>query len=142
MSVVHDRRGYAAGCRCEVCRAANRDYTRAYRAKRRGLTVVETDTNLSVSNDTAGEDVFTPGRVEAAVAREISGLSAAVKREGLVESALTLARILDDRRLATTAPSAQRRLSDTLDKLWRLSAPSKGKLASVAALSERGRRGK
>lgn len=78
-----------------------------------------------------------PGRVEAAVLREVGGLSAAVKREGLVESVLSMARVLDNPLCVTTHPSAARQLSLGLDKLHAASLPAKGRLASVAAMSAR-----
>jgi hypothetical protein len=77
------------------------------------------------------------GRVEAAVMSEISQLSARGKHVGLVENALAMARILDDRRLVTTHPSASRQLSQSLDKLWALSIGRRGKLEQVATMSAR-----
>ncbi len=74
------------------------------------------------------------GRVEAAVGEEISQLSARSRHVGLVENALAMARILDDRRLVTTHPSASRQLQATLNKLWSLSVGRGSKLASVASM--------
>jgi hypothetical protein len=81
-----------------------------------------------------------PGRVETQVAAEIKLLTPKVRSSyiGLIESALAMARIIDNPNLSTTHPSAQRQLMVALDKLHDQSVGKQGKLASVAAMSERG----
>jgi hypothetical protein len=78
-----------------------------------------------------------PGRVEMAVAREIKSLSASPKHPGLIESILSMAKILDNREAVTTHPSAHRQLAMGLEKLWGESVGRKGTLADVAAMSNR-----
>jgi hypothetical protein len=76
--------------------------------------------------------------VELAVVAEVEMIGDAVERRpALVASAIAMGRVLDDWRLVTTWPSAQRRLQAALDELHAASAPNTGKLATVAALSAR-----
>ncbi len=63
--------------------------------------------------------------------------SGAATRPALVEAALTMAHGLDDRRLATSWPSLARQHMQALAALHAASAPRKGKLATVATLSDR-----
>jgi hypothetical protein len=37
----HDRARYTAGCRCDACRAANRDYVRAWRRTAAGRACLD-----------------------------------------------------------------------------------------------------
>jgi hypothetical protein len=130
--MVHDRAAYQRGCRCEVCVEANRAYMRARRAKSRGLEVVP--------DLPAVDPQVTPpdGRVTAGVKEEIAMLGDVAERwPGLVESAVAMAAILDDPRLATTQPSAQRRLQAVLDQLHDRAPARNGHLRIVADMSQR-----
>jgi len=77
------------------------------------------------------------GPVEQGVLDVVSTLSGAVSRPEMVAQARALARTLDDRRLATTHPSANRQLTDVMERLRRSSEPRQGRLARVQAMSER-----
>jgi hypothetical protein len=128
----HGRVGYKNGCRCDTCRRAERDYRRAHRAKSRGLEVVPDVPGVD-PQATSGS-----GRVTAAVREEIAMIGNVAERHpGLVESAVAMAAILDDPRLATTQPSAQRRLMAALDQLHKLGGARRGNLSVVANMSKR-----
>jgi hypothetical protein len=154
------RARWASKCRCDDCNAANARYVRERRNLARGIasespssshatgaSVTALPSRLAsvaaASQRTAAPPAETvaPGRVEAAVSAEIGQLSARVKHVGLVENALAMARILDDRRLVTTHPSASRQLTASLSKLWSLSVGRSGKLETVAAMAAGARTG-
>ena len=119
---------HAPGCDCERCadrRDRNAARMRRNRARARGL------------DPTAPTVVPLAGRVELAVRAEIDAISGADSRPALAASAIAMGRILDDWRLTTTWPSAQRRLMAALDALHKASAPGAGRLATVARLSDR-----
>jgi cobalamin biosynthesis protein CbiG len=82
------------------------------------------------------------GAVVAAVKTELATLSATERRPGLAASAIRMAEIVDSKPLATTAPSAQRRLQAALTELRGASVEVGGKLAEVAAMTQRPRRKK
>jgi hypothetical protein len=145
---VHDLERYRNGCRCDVCRAANRDYMRAYRASRRGLTAPAPlrddglEAPATVLMQPAVVDAVRPGAVEQGVIdRCMTGdlVSSALRMPDLAASCRALARILDDPRQVTTQPSAHRQLMAGIGKLEEASMLyRRGRLASVAALSRRG----
>jgi hypothetical protein len=108
-------------------RRQRRDYMRRYRQQQRGLD----------PESLGSRDESQPGRVEAAVTEEIGMLSGAESRPGLCAAALQMAAILDCWTLATTHPSACRQLSATLDKIRSASTTARGKLASMAVMTQR-----
>jgi hypothetical protein len=126
--IEHGLAGYRRHrCHCDVCMAANRTYMRHWRAGRRGLQPVQ-DSGAPVG---AAPD----GPVVRGVRAEIGLIGDAVsRRPGLVESALRMAAIVDDHRLATTAPSACRRLVSALDELRRLECGPADRLGVALAL--------
>ncbi len=139
MAVRHGTRTrYNSGCRCDECRQAARDYDKARRQAMNAqkhapatVTALPKPTKLAPVPDSG------PGRVEAGVLAEITGLSTAASRQGLVEIAIALARVLDSPLAIAQHPSAAHRLSETLDKIRRGSESRKGKLASVRQMSQR-----
>ncbi len=135
----HGLRGYRRGCRCEPCVEANRAYMAAWRARKRGLEPVpaeDTGPALTVVPAAHGAPVAgVGGSVVAAVLAELETLAATASRPGLAAGAVSMAKILDDRKLSTTHPSAQRQLAQTLDRLRNASHTAKGKLASVIDMS-------
>jgi hypothetical protein len=144
MAECGTRSRYKRGCRCERCTAANTRYFQESRARRRGFSA-PAEVGVSALLRTVQPDAGAPpeiGRNEAATLRELGGLSGAVKRPGLAESALSMARILDNPKLATTHPSAQGKLSVALAQLWAASVGRSGNLASVASMSQRGSSGR
>lgn len=139
---VHDLDRYRAGCRCDVCKAANRDYMREYRKQRRGFSDASLDTNASVTVLPAPPVVEgVPGPVEQAIIdRCTSGdlVSSAQRMPELVASCRALARVLDDPKQVTTMPSAHRQLMAGMTKLEAASVfGKKNRLSSVAALAQR-----
>lgn len=69
---IHDLERYRAGCRCAVCRQANRDYMRDYRASRRGLEgpPPQPDSSVTVLPKPVLVDDVVPGPIEQAVLDE------------------------------------------------------------------------
>jgi hypothetical protein len=134
MAVQHGTRTkYNAGCRCDECKQASRDYAKsraqAMRAKKHGPAKI---TALPTITEPVRADV---GRVESGVLAEIDGLSTAASRQGLVEIAIALARVLDSPLAIAQHPSAAHRLSETLDKIRKGSDTRQGKLASVRSMT-------
>ena len=91
------RRRYVEGCRCEGCTEANRLY---FRRRRAGDTAPPPAAVVSLPAAGASE----PGPVEAAVEAEMAGLTDA--RPGLAQTALALARILDNPKAINQQPAA------------------------------------
>ena len=83
----------------------------------------------------APEQAADQGRVEAGVMAEIGSLSTTGSRQGLVEIAIALARVLDSPLAIAQHPSAAHRLSETLDKLRKGADSKTGKLAAVRQMT-------
>lgn len=140
----HNLDRYRGGCRCPSCKQANRDYMRAYRAERRGLggpppQPDSPDTRASVTVLPTPVVVVDaePGPIEQSVRDEVRSLSAAERRPSSVQTAIGLARDLDNRRLATCHASLARQLEATMKALRDASMPRRGRLAAVAQMSHR-----
>lgn len=117
------RRGYSDGCRCDDCKAAQRLYQRRYR-ERRVVTMSPPVPNGS------------PGPVESGVTAEIDGL-AAEARPGLAQTALALARVMDNPRAVNQHAAAAKALAGLLEKLQASSARGRrGHLAVVRTMTE------
>ena len=144
------RTTYVRGCRCDPCREANRLYgVNLSQRRRTGGPILVPLRPVNANPDGGTEPQYQdtnmpnpdePGRVERQVAAEIEQLTDRVRKgyTGLIESALAMARIIDNTNLATTHPSAQRQLMVALDKLHSVSVGKKGGLAAVAEMSNRG----
>lgn len=91
----HGRSRYRRGCRCDVCRQANREYQRDHRAKQ--LQAVPAPEPVS-------SGVVTP--VVDAVQAEIDASPIAGQRPGLAAIALAMARILDNPHAIPQQPAA------------------------------------
>ena len=134
MASHHGTRGrYLAGCRCDGCRAADAVYRRGWRERRAADMTRPPPVPVAVS----APEVTGPGRVESAVAVEISTLPAAGERPGLVEAALALGRVLDDPRVASVAPQAAGKLMVALEVLRSSGQRPRGKLAVVRSMTAR-----
>ena len=134
MAVQHGTRTkYNSGCRCDECKQASRDYAKsraqAMRAKKHGGATLTTLPTIAAAPTPEA------GRVESGVLAEIDGLSTAASRQGLVEIAIALARVLDSPLAIAQHPSAAHRLSETLDKIRKGSDTRQGKLASVRSMT-------
>jgi len=127
------RTRYNTGCRCDDCKQAARDYEKARRqainARKHAPAKL---TALPTASAPAADE---PGRVEAGVLAEIGALSTAATRQGLVEVAIALARVLDSPLAIAQHPSAAHRLSETLDKLRRGADARRSKLATVRSMT-------
>jgi hypothetical protein len=133
---------YRSGCRCEVCKQANRDYMRTYRAERRGLggpppQPDSSDASVTVLPAPALVEDVVPGPNEQAVLDEIASLSAATRRPSSVQSALTLARGLDNVKLSTQHAAMVRQKEAVMETLRNASAGDRRGRLSVVALKSR-----
>ena len=137
MAVQHGTRTkYNAGCRCDACKQANSDYNRTRgQSKRAAKHGPGTVTKLPTATPVAVLAEPEPGRVEAGVMNEIGSLSTADSRQGLVEIAIALARVLDSPLAIAQHASAAHRLSETLDKLRKGADSRKGRLAAVRQMT-------
>lgn len=109
MTLEHGRTRYTRGCRCDVCRAAERDYQRDRYRRQRGQPADLLDPpKLNVVDSQPGSSP--DGSVVAAVRAELATAAAAVERPGLTAVALALAAIFDDPRHVATQPAAARQL--------------------------------
>jgi hypothetical protein len=137
MTLEQGRTRYTRGCRCDVCKVAERDYQRNRYRRQRGLPVDSPEGSplLVASADGQGE----AGPVESAVQAELHSLHAATDRPGLAQIALTLARILDNPKAVSTQPAAAKVLAALLDKLRSASARGRrGKLSVVRTMTDKG----
>lgn len=139
MAAKHGARHcYIMGCRCDDCKAANRDYQRDLRARQQVVIhdpvrphVVESTPPTKCSEHL----VVSPG-VEAGVMAEISGLAAGA-RPGLAQVALAMARILDNPKAVAQQPAAAKVLAGLLEKVRSASARGRrGHLAVVRTMTE------
>ena len=133
MTLEHGRTRYTRGCRCSVCKGAERDYQRDRYRRQRGLRVdspgppkLDVVDSLTVSSH--------DGFVVAAVRAELDGASAAVERPGLTAVALALAEILDDPKHVAVQPAAARQLVAILVTLSKRTN-RRGKLAAVKSMT-------
>jgi hypothetical protein len=124
------RTRYGAGCRCDDCVAANSSYQADYRQRRiTGSPIaVQTVADLPPSG---------PGHVESAVKDEIAGL-AAEARPGLAQTALALARLMDNPKAINQYAAAAKVLVQLLDELGKAGAPRRrSHLALVREMTEK-----
>jgi hypothetical protein len=117
------------GCRCAVCKEANRLYMRELRARKRGLTPVPADVTPTVAE--------AAGRVVAAVEADLAALGDLTRYRALAAAAVAMGRILDDPRQVTTQPSAAKQLTSLLEVLRREAPPRPGRLRAVQAMTDR-----
>lgn len=155
VGITHGREGYKAGCNCEVCRGAERDYQQKRKAEglqpRNGQSfrkVVDDESEATVTTlhvvqgDSQGDPepsepqpkVPTPriGPVERSIIDECAGLSIAVERPGVVEMARCLAKIMDDKKSIGLWPTTSRQLQVMLNDLRGNSKrKTRGRIAKV-----------
>lgn len=136
MAAQHgSRTRYNTGCRCDLCKQASRDYDKVRRQRMLASKHAPgTVTSLPTANALVEGE---PGRVEAGVLAEIGSLSTTASRQGLVEIAIALARVLDSPLAIAQHASAAHRLSETLDKLRKGADSRTGKLAAVRQMTRR-----
>lgn len=133
MAVEHgSRTKYNAGCRCDDCKKASRDYDKIRR--QRMLANKHSRANVTTLPGPAQTGGDAAGSVEAGVMAEIGSLST-VGRQGLVQIAIALAKVLDSPLAIAQHPSAAHRLSETLDKLRKGADGKSGRLAAVRSMT-------
>lgn len=136
MGVEHgSRTSYNAGCRCDSCKQASSDYQKMRRQKM--LASKHSPAKVTTLRAAPTPEVSETGGVEAGVMAEIGSLSTTASRQGLVQIALALARVLDSPLAIAQHPSAAHRLSETLDKLRKGADSKTGKLAAVRQMTRR-----
>jgi len=129
------RHRYVDGCRCGDCRAANRVYAADLRKRHADGGPIA---HAVVSLRPVVEPASGPGRVEAAIRLETEGLALAAVRPALVETAISLARILDNPRAVSHQPAAAGKLADILDRLHKGAVARRGGLKVVRAMTDGG----
>lgn len=127
--LAHDRARYRRGCRCGVCREANREYQRQWRAKP-SLRPLP-----SPPADSAPAVPALPGPVAAAVAAQVENMAGAEERPGLVAIALALAAILDNPNAIPQHAAAAHRLMEVLTTLSK-SSTRRGRLSMVRGMTD------
>jgi hypothetical protein len=137
MATQHGKRSsYNKGCRCEDCVSAERSYQDNRRQTKLMAASVGNGPVVAfrqVATATPASDG--PGRVEAGVLSEVEGLEQALERPGLRETALALARIMDNPKAVNQQAAAAAKLTDLLDKLRKGADSRRSKLASVRAMT-------
>ena len=129
-------RCYREGCRCDDCRLAMRNYNIDLRKRKaEGGPIGPSGKVLALPMQAANPDPAGPGPVEAGVQAEIEGLQQTLDRPGIAQTALALARILDDPRAKSQQPAAAANLANLLDKLRKGADARKSKLATVRAMT-------
>jgi len=132
------RRCYVGGCHCDACKAANRNYERERLARRaHGEAPSRRPTVVTLPEQQVSQPIG-PGRVEAAIGQEIEGLPLAATRPAIVETAVSLAKILDNPRAMSQQAAAAGKLADILDRLHKGVAPRRGGFALVPTTVEKG----
>jgi hypothetical protein len=111
---------------------------RGLRARKRGLVaapeVQVPQRRVSVVKPPAAAAPAEPpasGACVAAVRADIAGVGELRGYQSFAAAAVAMGRILDDHRLATTAPSAAEQLASLLNMLNKSAAPKRGRLAVV-----------
>jgi hypothetical protein len=133
MAVSHGRSQYAKGCRCSVCKQAQRDYLRAYRGRKRALRPVLAPENCY--QDGGNSVAEAAGAVVAAVRADLATLGDLTGWQYLAAGAISMARILDHPGAVTTQPAAVKQLMSLMDTLHKSAAPQRGRLAVVQEMS-------
>lgn len=128
----HGRSRYNAGCRCGVCKAANREHQRRHRAKR--LTAVA-PTGDSPQPDGGSPPEFADGAVTEAVRAQLAGTAAAQERPGLTAIAIRLAQVLDNQTAIPQHAAAAHRLMEVLTTLSK-SSTRRGRLSMVRGMTD------
>jgi hypothetical protein len=127
----HGRTRYTCGCRCGVCKAAERNYQRERYRRQLGLPVAPQDPP-KLNAVESGPIPSYGGSVVAAVRDRLDGAPAAVERPGLAAAAMVA--ILDDSKHVATQPAAARQLVAILGTLPKR-LQRRGKLAVVKSMT-------
>ncbi len=126
-----DARYKVDGCRCDACKDAHKRAHRDYLQRRANGKVRSIAPAVSIATPV----VEGPGRVEAAVQAEIADLSQAEARPGLAQTALELARLMDNPAATNQKAAAAGKLAELLDKLHKGADARKSKLAAVRSMT-------
>lgn len=120
----HGRSRYVQGCRCGICRTANREYQRDHRAGTTASVVV----TLPGSGESVAEGVRA----------ELAAIGSTEASPGLVAAAFAMARILDDPKAAPQQPAAAGKLLEILEQIRARTPRVGGKLAAMRLAAQRG----
>lgn len=107
---------YTQGCRCEDCITAHRVYQRDYRERKANGEVAPRAAVVVLSQPQVLQ-ASEPGPVESAVKAELEGLAQTEALPGLAQTALALARIMDNPKAVSSQPPAAKVLAGLLDTL-------------------------
>lgn len=135
MATQHGKRSsYNKGCRCDDCKGAEASY-QDNRRQTKLMAASGEKSPVVAFRQVAAPIADGPGRVEAGVLSEIEGLEQALERPGLKETALALARIMDNPKAVNQQAAAAAKLTELLDKLRKGADSRRSKLASVRAMT-------
>jgi hypothetical protein len=129
------RRRYNDGCRCDDCKAAEASYRASYRQRKANGDPIGPKGSVVQMSQATALDPVGPGPVEEAVRLEIADLTQAQARPGLAQTALALARIMDNPKATNQQPAAASKLTEILDKLHKGADARKSRLASVRQMT-------
>lgn len=136
----HGRARYTKGCRCGVCREANRQYQRKYRAKSPLHLVADKPTPPRSGEPVITGVTLTPieasTAVREAVQAQLDELGVTDSRPGLSAIALKLAELLDNPLALPQHPAAAGRLVELIGRLSK-ERQRHGRLAAVRSMTER-----
>jgi hypothetical protein len=128
--IPHGRNRYHRhGCRCDVCKEANKLHMRELRARKRTLTPLPAGAD--------GTPTVAVGPVVAAVQADLASMGDLTGYQALAAAAVAMARILDSKGCVTTQPSAAKQLVSLLEVLHRRVAPKPGRLRAVQDMIDR-----
>lgn len=133
MAADHGTRSrYNAGCKCELCANAERQYKRDRRAKKREQAGTSAPAASVIAQLPAAAAPATESgeTVEQSVQREIDKRDTSA-RPGLVATALALARVLDNRGALMQHASAAARLTDILNQIAGMATKTPSKVSAL-----------
>ena len=123
---------YNGGCRCEDCREGMRTYNRLYRARKKSGVKPEPQKKVVQMPRVVLDAPHEPGGNETALLAQLELWESTVAAQpALVQAAMALARILDDRTLVSLHAQSVRQYRETLAELRKCVDSRRGKLASV-----------
>ncbi|MCV7255328.1 hypothetical protein H7J86_24500 [Mycobacterium hackensackense] len=145
MAAEHGTRSrYNSGCRCDLCKQAERDY-QTDRKSRRAAQKSPAETKpskVAVLRGTTQQQapqhspVTEYGPVETAIRKQLAELSTVDARGGEAEMAYYLAGLMDNQKTPATAQvQASRQLTELIDRLRKGADKKTGKLASVRRMT-------
>jgi hypothetical protein len=130
------RTRYNGGCRCDLCKQASRDYDKI-RRQRMLASKHSPGTVTRLPSQQVERPIDEMGPVKAGVMAQISALSTAANRPGLVAIAHKLADDLDNPLTVAQHASISKQLRETMADLGKGSDSKTGKLAAVRQMTRK-----